>query len=165
MTVDMASVKAAGDRDIIDRAKAILVQTAKFDLAQNEYDAVSNGNYDEVVITAAYDQEGDVYLFEYRDGESPRSIPPSRLPSFEAARAEAVRCAVELLDNLQPSTDERTGWLVRVRDDKGGLLFAIDVQEAETATRAHPNWDTSSTLVFRDVYATGKVYRLSRARP
>ena len=58
MTVDMASVKAAGDRDIIDRAKAILVQTAKFDLAQNEYDAVSNGNYDEVVITAAYDQEG-----------------------------------------------------------------------------------------------------------
>ncbi|KQZ18552.1 hypothetical protein ASD50_22015 [Mesorhizobium sp. Root552] len=109
-----------------------------FDLPENAYDAASNGNYDEVALTGAHDQEGDVYIFEYCDGQARRSVPPSRLPSFEAAREEAVRCAVELLDDLQPSIKERPGWLVRVRDEKGGLLFAIDVQEADTARRAQP---------------------------
>jgi hypothetical protein len=137
VTVDMATVEAGGERGIIDRAKAILVQTATFDLAQNKYDAASNGDYDEVAVTAAHDHYGDVYLFEYRGGEFRTHVPPSRLPSFEAAREEAVRCAVELLADRMHSMDERTGWLVRVRDENGGLLFAIDVQEAETARRAH----------------------------
>jgi hypothetical protein len=137
VTVDMSAVDGAEDNEgAVSRAKAILVQTATFNSAANAYDSQSNGNFDEVAVTSAHDEHGDVYVFEYRDGETSRKIPPTRMPSFDAARAEAVRCAVDLLMDLQPGTDALTGWLVRVRDENGALLCAIDVQEAEAARQS-----------------------------
>jgi hypothetical protein len=133
VTVDMANVEAGNDDAAVDRARGILVQTATFELAANDYDARSNGNFDEVAVTAANEENGGVYFFEYRDGEGGRQVPPSRMPSLEAAREEAVRCAIDLLVDLQPGTDDLSGWLVRVRDENGELLYAIDVQEAEAA--------------------------------
>jgi hypothetical protein len=133
VTVDMASVESGSDDAALDRARAILVQTATFGLAANDYDARSNGNFDEVALTAATDGNGGVYIFEYRDGEGSRQVPPSTMPSFDAARAEAMRCAIDLLVDLEPGTDALTGWLVRVRNESGELLCAIDVQEAEAA--------------------------------
>ncbi|MGO4833752.1 hypothetical protein AB4144_15920 [Rhizobiaceae sp. 2RAB30] len=121
----------------MERARAILVQTATFGLAANDYDAVSNGNFDEVAAAAVSDGEGHgVYVFEYRDGESSRQIPPSRMPSYEAAREEALRCAIDLLVDLELGTDPLTGWLVRVRNESGELLCDIDVQEAEAARQS-----------------------------
>jgi hypothetical protein len=133
VTVDMASIEAGNDDAALDRARAILVQTATFGLAANEYDARSNGNFDEVAVTNIGNENGGIYIFEYRDGEDSRQVPPSRMPSFEAARKEAIRCAIDLLVDLEPGTDALTGWLVRVRDESGELLCAIDVQEAEAA--------------------------------
>jgi hypothetical protein len=133
VTVDMARIETENDEAALDRARGVLVQTASFGLAANDYDARSNGNFDEVAVTAANDENGAVYIFEYRDGESSRQVPPSRMPSYEAAYEEAVRCAIELLADLQPGTDDLAGWLVRVRDEKGELLYAIDVQQAEAA--------------------------------
>ena len=80
MTVDMASIEAGNDDAALDRARAILVQTATFGLAANDYDARSNGNFDEVAVTAAKDGNGGVYIFEYRDGEGSRQVPPSTMP-------------------------------------------------------------------------------------
>lgn len=131
VTVDMAQAEAGNDAAVLDRARAILVQTATFDLAANAYDTQSNGNFDEVAVTAANDEKGGVYIFEYRDGEGSRQVPPSSMPSFEAAREEAVRCAIDLLADLEPGTDALSGWLVRVRSMNGDLLCSIDVQEAE----------------------------------
>lgn len=133
VTVDMASVDFDTDGAALDRARAILVQTASFGLAANDYDARSNGNFDEVAVTRATDRNEGVYIFEYRDGEGSRQVPPSRMRSFDAAREEAIRCAIDLLVDLEPGTDPLTGWLVRVRDETGELLCAIDVQEAEAA--------------------------------
>jgi hypothetical protein len=133
VTVDMAITETEDDEAALDRARAILVQTATFGAAANDYDARSNGNFDEVAVTAASDQNGGVYIFEYRDGEGGRQGPPSTMPSFEAARQEAIRCAIDLLVDLEPGTDPLTGWLVRVRNESGELLCAIDVQEAEAA--------------------------------
>ncbi|MER8441533.1 hypothetical protein NKH36_34310 [Mesorhizobium sp. M1312] len=90
-------------------------------------------NFDEVAVTAANDENGGLYIFEYRDGGRGRQVPPSRMPTLEAAREEAVRCAIDLLVDLQPGTDDLSGWLVRLRDENGELLYAIDVQEAEAA--------------------------------
>ena len=87
-------------------------------------------------MTSASDTGGDVYLFDYRDGETSRRIPPSRMPSLEAARAEAIRCAVDLLVDLEPGTDALSGWLVRVSDEKGELVYTVDVLEAEAARKA-----------------------------
>lgn len=137
VTVDMATVE--GSREAaIDRAKAILVQTATFDMAINDYDARSNGNFDEVAVATADNENGGIYIFEYRDGKASRQVPPSRMPSMEAARTEAVRCAIDLLVDLQPGSDDLTGWLVRVRGENGELLCAIDVQEAEAARQTAP---------------------------
>lgn len=115
---------------------AILVQTATFGLAANDYDARSNGNFDEVSVTSASDESGDVYIFEYRDGQGSRRIPPSKMPSLDAARSEAIRCAVDLLVDLQPGTDDLSGWLVRVSNQSGELICTIDVAEAEAARQA-----------------------------
>ena len=138
VTVDMASIQSGSDDAALDRARAILVRTATFGLAANDYDARSNGNFDEVAVTAATDGHEGVYIFEYRDGEGSRQVPPSRMPSFDAAREEAIRYAIDLLVDLEPGTDALTGWLVRVRDERGGLLCAIDVQEAEAARQSRP---------------------------
>jgi hypothetical protein len=133
VTVDMASVEAGNDDAAIDRARGMLVQTATFELAANDYDARSNGNFDEVAVAAANEKSGGIYFFEYRDGNGGRQVPPSRMPSLEAARDEAVRCAIDLLVDLQPRTDDLSAWLVRVRDENGEVLYTIDVQEAEAA--------------------------------
>ena len=136
ITVDMARVQPQTDEVAIDRAKAILVETATVGLAANAYDAESNGNFDEIAVFGADDGNAGVYIFEYRDGEGSRQVPPSRLPSFAMARAEAVRCAIDLLADLQPGRDDLTGWLVRVRAENGDLLCAIDAQEADAARKA-----------------------------
>jgi hypothetical protein len=138
VTVDMTRVEGGTNEAAINRAKAILVQTATFNLAVNDYDARSNGNFDEVAVTAANDENGGLYIFEYRDGGRGRQVPPSRMRSLEAAREEAVRCAIDLLVDLQPGTDDLSGWLVRLRDENGELLYAIDVQEAEAARLTRP---------------------------
>jgi hypothetical protein len=136
VTVDMAKVELEADEAALDRARAMLVQTAAFGLAANEYDAESNGNFDEAAISTVHGGTAGVYIFEYRDGEGSRELPPARMPSFDAARKEAIRCAIDLLADLQPGTDDLSGWLVRVRELTGELLLTISVQEAEAARQA-----------------------------
>lgn len=53
VTVDMTSVDLPDDASAIERARAILVQTATFNLAANDYDARSNGSFDELSVTTA----------------------------------------------------------------------------------------------------------------
>lgn len=136
VTVDMTTAETNSDETALDRARAILIETATFGLAVNDYDARSNGNFDEVAVTAASGDDAGIYIFEYRDGEGSRQVPPSRMPSFEAAQEEAMRCAIDLLMDLEPGTDPLSGWLVRVRDVNGELLCAVDVQQAEAARQS-----------------------------
>jgi len=133
VTVDMANVDEQPDNAALDRARAILVQTATFNLAANDYDAQSNGNFGQVSLTAASDQTGAAYIFEYREGDSFRHSPAAALPSLDDAREEAIRCAIDMLIDLQPGTDDLTGPLVRVRGRDGQLLCEIGVQEAQAA--------------------------------
>nr|WP_155921564.1 hypothetical protein [Mesorhizobium sp. L2C054A000] len=77
------------------------------------------------------------YTFEYRDADQARQVPPAETPSFEAARAEAIRCVIGLLADL--GDDDMTGWLVRMRDQAGNELCTIDVAEAEAARQANDN--------------------------
>lgn len=134
VTVDMAGVDL-GNEEAVERARAILVQTATFGMAVNEYDANSNGNFAEVDVIAANDANGAVYIFEYRDGEGSRQVPPSRMPNLEVAREDAIRSAIALLDDLPRRAGDLSDWLVRVRNENGELLCTIDVEEAETARK------------------------------
>lgn len=90
VTVDMASVEAGSDDAALDRARAILVQTATFGLAANDYEAESNGNFDECAVTAANDENGGVYVFEYRDGEGGSSVANAQ-PEGAARGSDSLR--------------------------------------------------------------------------
>lgn len=133
--VAMADVDslAGNEAAAIERAKAVLVQTATFDTTVNDYDAQSNGNFDQVTETAVTDQDGAIYVFEYRDGDGSRRVPPAQMPSLEAAREEALRCAVELLADLDLNTGPIPDWLSRIYDDHGALLAVVDVHQANAA--------------------------------
>ena len=119
----------------IDRAKALLVQTATFEMPVDG-NGVSDGSAERDDVHSG---ESNIYTYEYRDGDQARQVPPAEMPSFEAARAEAIRCAIDMLVDLQPGADDLTGWLVRVRDQAGNELCAIDVAEAEAARQAKDN--------------------------
>jgi hypothetical protein len=144
VTVDMAKAELRGAEAALERARAILVQTATFGVATNDYEAQSNGNFDEVAVTVANDENAGIYIFEYRDGDGGGRVPPARMPSLDAAREEAIRCAIDLLADLEPGTDDLSGWLVRVRGAKGELLLTIDVQDAEAARQAAAGASNSS---------------------
>lgn len=63
VTVDMANTEAGnGEAATIGRAPCWF-QTATFRVAANDYDARSNGNFDEVDVTAANDENGAAFIF------------------------------------------------------------------------------------------------------
>jgi hypothetical protein len=138
ITVDMAAGEAEQyeSDDAVTRARVLLVQTGSFGLAANDYEAQSNGNFDEIAVTTVQDGADKLYIFEYRDGDGARKVPPASMPSVEAAREEAVRGAIDLLADLQPTGHDPSAWLVRVWGETGELVCAIDVQEAEAAQQA-----------------------------
>jgi hypothetical protein len=121
---------------LIDRAKQMMVQATAFDGATNEYDQQSNGNFDETVATGRSDGVGPgYYLFEYRDAGGVRRLPAVELPSLQAAREEALRSAIDLLDEPGTSVGD-DDWAVRVRDQGGELLLSIGFDEARDAKTA-----------------------------
>lgn len=130
VTVDMASVESGNDGAALDRARAILMQTATFGLAANDYDARSNG-----ISTKSSSRLPlmGTRASTYSSIVTAKAAGRCRRRGCRAAREEAIRCAIDLLVDLEPGTDALTGWLVRVRDESGELLCAIDVQEAEAA--------------------------------
>lgn len=135
IAVEMARGDADDALGAIDRAKALLVQTAAFEMPVERKDvSLSSAKLDDVQTT-----ERNIYMFEYRDGDQARQVPPAVMPSFEAARAEAIRCAIDMLVDLQPGDDDLTGWLVRMRDPAGNELCTIDVAQAEAARQANGN--------------------------
>lgn len=134
VAVEMARGEDAdGALGAIDRAKALLVQAATFEMPVERKDA-SDTKLDDV-----HTGESNIYTFEYRDGSHVRQVPPAVMPTFEAARAEAIRCAIDMLVDLQPGDDDLTGWLVRMRDPAGNELCTIDIAEAEAARQANDN--------------------------
>ena len=126
---------ADGALGAIDRAKALLVQTANFEMPVDRNHGLNRAPESDGVRA----RESNIYTFEYRDGDQARQVPPAEMPSFEVARAEAIRCAIDLLVDLQPGDDDLTGWLVRMRDQAGNELCTIDVAEAEAARQANDN--------------------------
>ena len=89
MTVDMANVEGFphDGQAAVGRAKAILVQTASFDLAATgttpKATAISTSWHLPLLMTRV-----EQHIFEYRGGEGSRKIPPGTMPSLDAAHAE-----------------------------------------------------------------------------
>lgn len=132
---DSVVVETSGERPddetAIEKAKALLIQTAVFGDPDRQAD---NGD-STLGPLERQNKDGDWFVFEYRDGDTSRRVPPSLLPGLDTAREEAVRSAVDLLDDLEKELSP-SAWLVRVYDEPGALLFTVTKGEAEVAEAA-----------------------------
>lgn len=92
VVVDLANtVHPEDDPKAIERAKNVLIEAARYKSALNDYDAQSNGNFDEISIAEISDgNEDQMYIYEYRDGAGSTQTPPSRMPSLKAARGASL---------------------------------------------------------------------------
>ena len=73
-------------------------------------------------------------VLEYREGSKIRTVEWLDLPDLQSARAEAVRSAIDLANNL--STTPKGQWLVRILDGTGEVLVSVSDVEAQ---RMHQN--------------------------
>ena len=62
-----------------------------------EYDAESNGNFDELALSLIMTRIEQLISLDIDDGEGSRKIPTATMPSLDAAHVEALRGAVDLL--------------------------------------------------------------------
>ncbi|WP_292416847.1 hypothetical protein [Mesorhizobium sp.] len=70
------------------------------------------------------------FTFEYRDNDGVRQLKGVEFPNLEAVRDEALRSAIDLLDDTAAEGGQQ-GWAVRVRDANGKIVLSIDFDEAK----------------------------------
>lgn len=113
------------ERDILQRARVMLVQTATFGIDDRSTPAPRSTPHHG---TGEQAPTARPYLFEYREGEGSRRTSAS-MPSDETARDEAIRSAIDILDD-EPAIAPENGWLVRVYDSSGTLVVSVDADQA-----------------------------------
>ncbi|WP_181182047.1 MULTISPECIES: hypothetical protein [unclassified Mesorhizobium] len=128
----VVSDRLPGDAALVDRAKELMVQCAAFGgrSAQGSQD----GTVDAVrpADERPIDVGQDLYTFEYREGGSLRRLDGVELPNAEAVHDEALRSAIDLLDD--PAAEpRREGWAVRGGD--GDVILSIAIDEAKRERR------------------------------
>ncbi|TPI38192.1 hypothetical protein FJW07_17255 [Mesorhizobium sp. B3-1-9] len=125
-----------GDAALIDRAREMMLQCAAFSYPAERDEPDGKVDAGRPGVERQSDMGQGPYTFEYRDGGSVRRVEGVELPDLEAARHEAVRSAIDLLDDAaEPRQD---GWAVRVCGDGGDVLLSVDFEKArqERATTA-----------------------------
>ncbi|MGN6304808.1 MAG: DUF6894 family protein [Mesorhizobium sp.] len=127
---DSVVVETSGERPddetAIEKAKALLIQTAVF----GDPDRQADSGNSPLGPVERQNKDGEWFVFEYRDGDTSRRVPPSLLPDLDTAREEAVRSAIDLLGDLKQELSP-SAWLVRAYNEAGALLFTITKGEAE----------------------------------
>jgi hypothetical protein len=115
----------------LTRDKAALVGCAKEMMVQ----CAAFGNTERVSGESGYRDLGGpsiksqgLFTFEYRDNNSVRQLQRVELASLEVAHDEALRSAIDLLDDTPEGGQE--GWAVRVRDGSGKIVSSVDFDEA-----------------------------------
>lgn len=120
IAVDMASGDRTDDteQDVLERARVMLVQTATFGIGKRS-------SYDGASVPSA--PVSETFVFEYREGDGSRHA-SAIMPGAAAARAEAMRSAIDLIDETTEYNKDL--WLIRVYDESGALVCSIDADEA-----------------------------------
>src|SRR5215212_7015918 len=100
---------------LLGRAKQMMVQCAVFGVAADGYNRQGNPLPDRPASSTEANAATGPYTFEYYEEDGVRKLDAVELPSLAAAHDEAVRSAIDLLDD-PASASAREGWAVRVRD-------------------------------------------------
>ncbi|PBC02778.1 hypothetical protein [Mesorhizobium sp. WSM3860] len=113
-----------GDTALIDRAKEMMVQCAVFETAEDRSGQESDRDLSEPA------KPDSPFTFEYRDNDGLRQLKGVELPNLEAVHDEALRSAIDLLDDTAAEGGQQ-GWAVRVRDGDGKIVLSIDFDDAK----------------------------------
>jgi hypothetical protein len=117
-----------GDAALVDRAREMMVQCAAFGGLPDRPGQEGNPESGPSGVERPRDAGKDLYTFEYREGDSLRRLEGVELPNPDAVHDEALRSAMDLLDDA--SAGPWTGWAVRVRDGNGDIVLSVDFDEA-----------------------------------
>nr|WIE94009.1 hypothetical protein P9270_013185 [Mesorhizobium sp. WSM4875] len=82
-----------GDTALIDRAKEMMVQCAVFETVEDRSEQQSNRDFSEPA------KPESPFTFEYRDNDGVRQLKGVEFPNLEAVHDEALRSAIDLLDD------------------------------------------------------------------
>ncbi|MEI9406391.1 DUF6894 family protein [Mesorhizobium argentiipisi] len=110
---------------LVDRAKGMMAQCAVFDNPKGPQS--SQDSHPARPATSA--KPDGPFTFEYRDNGSVRQLEGVELASLEVAHDEALRSAIDLLDDTATEGGQE-GWAVRVRDGSGKIVSSVDFDEA-----------------------------------
>ncbi|RUV85102.1 hypothetical protein EOA75_27675 [Mesorhizobium sp. M1A.F.Ca.IN.022.07.1.1] len=113
-----------GDTALIDRAKEMMVQCAVFETVEHRSAQERNRDFSEPA------KPDSPFTFEYRDHDGVRQLKGVEFPNLEAVHDEALRSAIDLLDDTAAEGGQQ-GWAVRVRDANGKIVLSIDFHEAK----------------------------------
>jgi len=109
------------DQELIESAKAMLVQVATFGTPQPSA----------ADPPAAQPVDADSYTLEYQDEGQVRQMADIRLPHLGAVEEEVRRSAVDLWRDALSNNRAPTGWAVRARDAQGTVVASVDYAELQ----------------------------------
>lgn len=113
------------DAALVARAKAVLVQVATFPDHSGNDDDLHDASPEPFPSSTS----GERFRFVYRDGHETSEIPDVVLPDMNAARADAIRSATELLAEARLRMQEVKGWAVRVYNSENQMIINIDFDD------------------------------------
>ncbi|TPI10974.1 hypothetical protein FJW06_21470 [Mesorhizobium sp. B4-1-3] len=117
-----------GDAALIDRAREMMLQCAAFGGPAERDGPGGKVNAGRPEIERPSDGGQGPYTFEYREGGTVRRLESVELPDLEAVRHEALRSAIDLLDDA--AEPHQGDWAVRVRGGDGAVVASVDFEEA-----------------------------------
>ncbi|MBZ9846895.1 hypothetical protein LB565_02700 [Mesorhizobium sp. CA14] len=110
---------------LVARAKGMMAQCAVFDNSEG----LQSSQDSHLARPATSTKLDGPFTFEYRDKGSVRQLEGVELASLEVAHDEALRSAIDLLDDAATEGGQE-GWAVRVRDGSGKIVSSVDFDEA-----------------------------------
>ena len=119
-----AGTYPVSDDELVESAKAVLVQVATFGVEQRTPTGV-------VDMTDERSVDADSYTLEYQDDGQARQVAGIRLPHLAAVEEEVRRSAEDLWRDALSNNRVPTGWAVRARDANGIIVASIDYSELQ----------------------------------
>lgn len=118
----LVTLESVGAADPIAMARIVMTEASECSASPDE-DAFS--------ATMSEVQHSTGFTLEYRDGGAVRRLEGIDLPSLDAARAEALRSASDLVrDDVD---QDQNDWAVRIRDATGEIIASVSWRQAKDA--------------------------------
>ena len=122
VAVTLANGIDLDDRALIEKARATLVQVARF------------GSIDRTSVGSALSEEAPAdqqYTLEYQDRGEVRTVSGVSLDGLGLVKEECRRSAKDLWEDALSRGDAPVGWAVRARDQNGEIVASVEFEDLQ----------------------------------